>query len=509
MPEALQFGPFVLEPDRRLLSRDGASIELGQRAADLLLALVQAKGAALTKAELLDAAWPDSAVEEGNLTVQIAQLRKVLGTDDQGRELIVTVPRVGYRLVTAPAASQDWPRPTCAVLPFQNLSGVVADDYFADGIVADIITALSRFHHLGVLSRNSTLVYRGKPVDVREVAATLGAAYVLEGSVRRSNDRLRLTAQLVEGQSGVTLWTDRFEGGIDDIFDFQDRITEAVATVVVPAIRASELDHLRQRRPDSVATYDIHLRARALLTTETEADNAAAHALLVQALARDPKNPLVLSHLAWTLEHRMTMGWPALQADDAARCVDYAHRALRHAGGDAQVISQAAMGLLQVGKDYTTGMAAIRQAAQTNPNDLLVLSATGVATMHCGDLDEAVTHFQRALQLAKHDPDVRFALTGLAMICIMRGQFEAALDYASRSLTHNDRFDPTYWMLIAANARLGRHDAAQRWCNSLLALVPGLTLARIRQAQPALHPDRIGAVLEGMRLAGFPEDAAP
>lgn len=508
MSDPILFGPFRFDPTRRRLLRDGSEVELGQRAALLLERLIAAQNGVVSKAELMEAAWPGTAVEEGNLTVQIAGLRKLLGHDAEGRDWIVTVPRLGYRLVTASAAIQGpeaAERPTCAVLPFQTIATPDEASYFADGIVADIITALSRFRALAVLSRNATLPYRDRVSDMREVALALGARYILEGSVQRSDDRLRIHARLVDGDSAITLWTDRFDGDLADIFDVQDRITEAVATVVVPTIQASELALLRQRRPDSAGTYDIQLRARALLSSETEPDNAAAITLLDQALDRDPDNPTILAQAVWALEHRTTMGWPAHGPDDAARCIALARRALRLGTGDALVMAQCAGALVQTAKDYEAGMAVIGDALRINPNDLFVISLAGVLTMHCGDLDEAEAHFRQFLQLAPQDPDIRFSLTSLAMIAIIRGEHEAALGLAARSLAVNDRFDPTYWMLVAANAHLGRMEAARAHLARLQELVPGISLTRIRQGQPARYPDRIGAVLEGLRLAGLPD----
>ncbi len=502
------FGPFQVDLGRGILLREGQTVAVGQRGIALLLALAAAQGQTVPKADLMEAGWPGLAVEEGNLTVQIAQLRKLLGTGPQGQGWIVTVPRLGYRLIlpqVLPPDPEPAGRPTLAVLPFQNLSGEVEADYFADGIVADIITALSRFRQLAVVSRNSSFVYKGRAVDTREVAQALGAGYLLEGSVRRAGDRLRITAQLVEGGSGVTLWTDRFDGNLTEIFDFQDRITESVATLVAPAIEATEVARSRKFRPQSAASYDIYLQARTLQTTETEPDNAMAYAILTEVLRHEPDNALILSHAAWALEHRHTMGWPGLTGDDVQACVDFARRAICLGDGNPLIMAQCAVALVQTGKEYDAGMAVIRDAARSNPNDLYVMAAAGVLTLHCGDLDEAEGYLQRFLRLGPSDPDARFPLTSLGMLHIMRGQFTEALHFAERSLVVNDSFDCTYWVLISAHGHLGQITEAQAFVTKLLNLVPGITLARIRAGQPVRYPERCGRVLAGMRLAGFPE----
>jgi TolB-like protein len=501
-------GPLLFDPEQRTLTRGGSVLELGQRAADLLLALLEAKSAPVTKADLLDRVWPGAVVEEGNLTVQIANLRKQLGTDANGRDWIITVPRLGYRLVV-PDSPAPRPvvnaRPIVAALPFENLSGDPDSDYFADGVVADILTALTRFGKLAVVSRSSSFVYKGRSNDSRTIAAALGAGYLLEGSVRRSGPRLRITAQLVEGATGVTLWTERFDGDLEEVFDFQDRITERVATIVAPAIEATELAQSRQTRPESILTYDILLRAKAFIDDETEPGNRAAHELLEKALQQEPHNPLILGHLVWALEHRCAMGWPLIHPDDVQRCVDYARRGIHQAAGDARIMAHCAIALIQPGRDYDAGKAVIEQAARINPNDLHVLQVSGVMNLHCGDLDTALQFFDRALRLGLPDSSIRFALTGTAHVHILRGNHALALDFASRSLALNDRFDATYWMLIAGHAWLGQIDMARDWLSRLLTIAPDISLSRIVRSQSSRYPERFAPIAEGLRLAGFPE----
>ncbi|MEO8244944.1 MAG: winged helix-turn-helix domain-containing protein [bacterium] len=500
-------GPFIFDPVRRTLTRDGTATDLGQRTADLLAALLDARGAPVSKADLMDSVWPDTTVEEGNLTVQIAQLRKLLGPGPDGHDWIVTVPRVGYRLIqsTTPASAPA-ALPTLAVLPFQALSGEAETDYFADGIVADIITALSRFRLLSVVSRSSAFAYKGRNLDAREVAQALSATYLLEGSVRRAAGRLRITAQLVDGQTGGTLWSNRFDGDLAEVFEFQDRITETVATLVAPAIQAKELLQSRRKRPEHVTTYDTALRARALIDTEDEADNAAALILLQDALVREPDNGSILSLLTWALEHRNVMGWHPAGPDDVTCLIDYARRGIRNAAGDPLVMARCAVALIQVGKDYDAGMSVLEQAVQINPHDLYVRAHAGVMTLHCGELDRAMEHFAWMLRLGPTEPVSRFALTGSAHVQLVQGNNAAALDFATRSLAINDRFDATYWMLIAANAHLGRPDQARVWLNALLAISPDARVSRIVARQPARYSDRFTAVAEGLRLAGLAED---
>jgi TolB-like protein/Flp pilus assembly protein TadD len=505
---SFSFGPFVLDTARGVLRHGNEPLPVGQRALAILQALLEAEGRVVTKTELMERCWPDTIVEDANLTVQIASLRKLLGTQPGEAEWILTVPRVGYRMATGPAEQADAAlpaRPALAVLPFQIFGSDAEQDYFADGVAAEIITALTRFRSFAVVSRSSSFVYKGRTVDIRQVATELGVRYVLEGSVRRAGERLRINAQLVEGTTGAHLWGEHFDGSLADVFDFQDRITEQVATRVEPAIEAAEIQRSRRERPGSIAVYDLYLRAYARIVDESIEGNEEAYALLQKGLAMEPDNAVLLAHAAWVLEHRTTMGWPPIGPDDVERCVTLARRGLQRADGDPRLMAQCGMALLQTGKDYDGGMAVIRAAAAANPNDLSVLAAAGVATMHCGDLDEAMEYMQRSLRLGPNDPDVRFPLTGIAMIEMMRGRYEQALAIAARSLAVNAHFDPTYWMLIAANAHLGRMEEAHRSLQQLSRIAPGVTIAGIRAGQPAKYRERIGTVLEGLRLAGMPE----
>ena len=328
----------------------------------LLEALLNAEGKVVTKAELMDRAWPGTIVEEGNLTVQIAALRRVLGTALNGQVWIATVPRLGYRLVSpgADTNASVLAQPALAVLPFANLGGDPDQDWFADGVVEDIITALSRFRSFAVIARNSSFVYKGGAVDVRQVAQDLGVRYVLEGSVRRAGERLRITAQLVDGSTGAHLWAEHFDGTMADVFDFQDRITERVAVEVEPRIQSAEIAHSRLERPGSIAAYDIYLRILAKNANTSASENAEAYELLTKALALEPDNALLLGHTAWVIDHRCAMGWPPLSPDDVQKCAELARRALQHAAGNPTVMAKCGIALLQTAKEYDLAMVVLQ-----------------------------------------------------------------------------------------------------------------------------------------------------
>jgi TolB-like protein len=488
------FGPFRLEPASGRLLRDGAPLALGHRALALLQALAESKGQLVAKIDLMERVWPGQIVEEGNLTVQIAALRRAMGTDGEGRDWILTVPREGYRLTGWGAESPPPPflpaLPSLAVLPFQNLSGDLEQDYFASGVVDDIITALSRFKSF---------------VVVRQISGGSGARYELTGSVRRAGDRLRINALLAEGASGTQLWSQNFDGTSADVFDFQDRITESVASVIEPNIIAAETDRARRERPQSMAAYDIYLRALAKILAESESDNAEAHRLLTKALELEPNNAVLLGHAAWTFAHRIAMGWTATGPDDRAECLELSRRGLEHAAGNPQVMVHCGMALIEACREYDWGMAVVRAAVEANPNNLMIVTAAGVASIHCGGIDDALAYFHRANRLSPFDAFAHIWLCGAAHCHMILAKYADALEWASRALALNTNFDPTYWMLASANAHLGRMDEAKHFLAELQRLAPGISIARIMAGQPAKDTSRMAAVLEGLRLAGMPE----
>lgn len=505
---SLAIGPHIFEPQRRTLTRGDRVVELGQKASDLLLALLEAQGEPVSKAALMDRVWPDTVVEEGNLTVQIATLRRHLGTDDQGRDWIVTVPRLGYRLVSAAAQTAKPPThlsPALAVMPFVNLGGDTQEDFLADGIVEDLITALSKFTAFAVIARSSSFAYKGRAVDVRLLAEELGMRYVLEGSLRRAGDQVRISAQLVDCESGRHLWADRFDGGMQDVFAVQDRITEAVAGLVEPRILRAEIERARRAPPQNLDAYELYLRALPdVYATRPEA-NARAQALLDQAIALDPGFAPALAVAAQTLLLKIVMAFDGSSAADRARAVDLARRALAVTQEDGFVLNYAGFVLLQIGREYDLGLALLRRAIAENPNDARALNGAGVGELMAGDLQRGADCLLRALRLSPNGFGAHWQLTGLAHIRLVEGNLAEALDWAQRSLAINPGYDATHWMLIASSAYLGDMAAAQRHLEAFLALSPGMTLSRIRAAQYPRDPRRIEVILEGLRLAGLPE----
>ena len=501
-------GSVTFDAERGTLARDGKTESASQRGIALLQALLMADGQPVNKSVLLEAAWPGQIVEEGNLTVQIAALRKALGPMPDGGDWIVTVPRVGYRLLQTQAKMVAEPimLPSLAVLPFQNLSGDPEQDYFADGVVEDIITALARFKSFAVIARNSSFTYKGRAVDVRQVASELGVRYVLEGSVQKAGNRLRITAQLVEGSGGTQIWTRNFDGAVDDVFDFQDTIANSVATLVEPHIQGAEIERSQRERPGSIATYDIYLRALPKLASERDADLVDAYALLTEGLALDPNNALLLALATNVLHSRSTKGRQFIESGDKQKCIELARRGLQYAAGDPTVMAICGMTLLQTARDYDLGMAVIQSAVDANPNSLKIVVHAGIAHLLCGSTEKALDYLHQAARLSPRDPQAHWGLSGIAHVHMIHGNYAEALVWAMHSLATNPNYDPTYWMLIAGHAKLGQMDEARRHLLTFRNLSPEVTIASIQAGQPNKDPNRLAAILDGLRKAGLPEE---
>ncbi|MEO6012062.1 MAG: winged helix-turn-helix domain-containing protein [Devosia sp.] len=493
------FGAFTFDSDREVLSKDGVPLGISHRGAVLLRTLVDAAGTVVEKSALMEAAWPGTFVEEGNLTVQIANLRKTIG-----EPLIVTVPRVGYRFVAPAHASPIMSNggiPSVAVLPFVNLGGDASDDYFADGIVEDLITALSRFGTFSVVSRSSSFVYRGRTVDVREAASELGVRYLLEGAVRRHDKRVRVTAKLLDAETGSHLWADKFDGDLDDIFDFQDAITESVVGLIEPKIRVAEIERARRKRPDSLDAYDLYLRALPLTYSMDAADYGVALDLLRRAIALDPGFALAQAHAAWVIEKRLTWGLAPIGPDDKGECLALVRAALLADPTEPIVLAVAGWLSLVIDGDVETALGALRRAAAANPNNLIVLGLWGFGNFLAGDMDEAALTFERALRLSPNAPDVYGWLSGMGTTHLLRGDFEAAIEWGLKSLATYNEWPMTYWSLIPAYAHLDRMDEARAALGRLLAIAPNSRASAIA-LNPGV-PGRLEIMRTGLIKAGL------
>lgn len=421
--------------------------------------------------------------------------------------LIVTVPRIGYRLVTTANSEESRAsgRPSIAVLPFANLSSSIEQDYLADGVVEDLITALSRFKTFAVAARTSSFAYKGRSVDARAAALELGVRYLLEGSVRRSGDKMRVTAQLIDGASGAHLWAETFDGAVTDIFDFQDRITRSAIGLIEPQIRRAEIDRSRRKRPESLDAWDLYVQALPLVYSTSATNHSTAIVLLDRAIAIDPSYAPALALGAWAREKRKTVGGAEPPgADDAKISFALAERALEADPDDPVVI--ALMGWLRMlfRRDFS-GLQLCMRAVALNPNNLLVLNWATVSNLFGGDLDDAIAFATRAVELSPMSPDTYVCLNDIAWGHMLAGRFEVSLEWARRTLDVNDTYVYTHIDIAVACAHLGRIAEARAAVATALRLRPDFTVAERVGFFPIRAPERIERIADGLRKAGMPE----
>ena len=422
----------------------------------------------------------------------------------QGEEL--PQPETQTTPKSAPAESrQVSEKPSIAVLPFANMSNDPEQEYFADGMVEDIITALSHIRQWRVVARNSSFVYKGRNVDIREVARDLSVRYVLEGSVRKSANRLRITGQLIDAESGTHIWADKFDGDLADVFELQDKITESVVGAIEPSLLVAEIERSNRKLPDDLGAYDLYLKALPNLYAMRPDQNKLALDLLHQAIDLDPYYAPALAFLAWGYEQRLVRDWGAHGEDDSGTAIALAHRAIAADRNDAHVMVTAGFVLLMVARDYERGLQAVDRAKELNPNIAFVSMLIGVSQTFAGDPEEALIHFDNAIRVSPGDPGAFFfyALAGLShLFC---GRPAEAHELARKAARMYSDWDSTYWALIPALVQLGRTDEARSNLPKFLELSPNATVTRLGELLPVRNPDYLNLILDGMAKAGLPE----
>jgi adenylate cyclase len=507
----LTFGPFVLDTRTGTLLRQGKPIAVSYRAIRLLTALLKRPGEVLSKSDLIEAAWQGTAVEEGNLAVQIASLRKLLALQPDGSEWIATIPRVGYRFAglierqasgTAEHAdtSQAESRPSIAVLPFLNLSDDATQDYFADGIVADIITGLSRIRWLLVIARNSSFVYKGRAVDVRQIGRELGVRYILEGGVRKVRSRLRINAQLLDAASGAHLWADRFDGAVKDVFDLQDDITEKVVAVVEPNLRKSEIERSRRKHPANLDAYDLYLHALPHTASQMPADARVAMPYLERALCIDPDYAAAHALLAWC--HEWCFARDGFAEADKLAAIQHARAALVSSTDDATALAIAGFVVTMLSKDHGAGLTATERALQLNPSCATAMYLGAIANAFAGRSATAVTLADRALRLSPFDPLAYQAHFARGAAAMQAERYDEAAVHFQSALEATSRLSSLYFFGAAALAMAGQPSDAQPLARVGLDMEPTF---RHRMFAELMVPQLANKLAEGCRRLGLPQ----
>jgi TolB-like protein/Tfp pilus assembly protein PilF len=512
----LEFGPFQLDSVAEILFRGSEPIVLGQRAVALLRLLLEQAGTPVSKQSLIDAAWPNLAVEESNLTVQIAALRRVFADISGGAEWIETLPRRGYRYVGPvvvtrnPAEAADGQRPvlalpdkpSVAVLPFLNLNDDPEQEYFADGMVEDIIAGLSRIKWLFVVARNSSFTYKGMAVDVKRVGRELGVRYLLQGSLRKDGNRVRVSAQMVEAETGGHLWTERFDRPLDDIFALQDEIALNVVGAIEPSLRRAEIERVKRKRPDSLDAYDLVLQSQSDVFSGMPARVTKALILLERALALDPA--YALAHAFAAMCHHCLFLRAGLLEESRAASIRHAQAAILHGQDDALALTFAGFSIGMDGHDHDAGFAALEAALAFSPSSAITYNVGGVMFGWAGEAERAIEWGERAMRLSPFDPWAWSAFHAFALGHFHRGRYEEAARAARKAVQLNPGHSISHMLLVAPLAKLGRMKEAEAAAARVLELQPGFRYSR-QFSGVDCAPALAAALGEALHSAGLPE----
>jgi TolB-like protein len=507
--DEVSFGRFRLDLRHRKLTGEGAPIELKSKAFDILAVLASAQGEVVTKDELMAKVWPGLVVEESNIQVHVSALRKALGEARDRPVHLFTVPGRGYRLVGAqpspvemadPRALPD--RPSIAVLPFQNMSSDAEQEYFADGMVEDIITELSRIKWLFVIARNSSFVYKGKAVDIRQLGQDLGVHYVLQGSVRKSGDRVRIAAQLIEARGGVQVWAERYDRLLGDIFAVQDEIAMSVIGAIEPGLRKIEVERIKRKRPDSLDAYDLVLQALPFIYKLMPEGSAPAIPLLQKALLLEPDYSFAHAALAWCFHIRFGRG--GLSEEDRRSAIHHAHAAVSGAGDDATALAISAFVIWFEEHDVTTAFDLFDRALAISNSNFVALSTSAVALAWSGKSELAIERAQHALKLSPFDSQNHLSYQALAGANFHLKRYAEACEAARRAVELNPSFSVPYAYLTAALICSGRDQEARTAAQSVLKLDPSFTIRRF-SATVGVKPEVFLAFANAWREAGLPE----
>jgi len=415
----------------------------------------------------------------------------------------------GGRAVAEPArpALSLPDKPSIAVLPFQNLSGDPEQEYFADGMVEDIITALSRMRWLFVIARNSSFTYKGRAVDVKQVARELGVRYVLEGSVRKAASRVRIAGQLIDGSTGAHLWADRFEGALEDVFDLQDQVTASVVGAIAPKLEQAEIERAKHKPTESLDAYDYYLRGMASFYRQTREGTSEALRMFYRAIELDPDFALAHGAAAYCYCMRKAYSWMADRGQEIAETARLARRAVALGKDDASALSHAGYALAFVVGDLDDGAAFIDRAIALNPNLAVAWYYSGYSRLYLGEPDSAIEHFARAMRLSPLDPLIAWMEAATAYAHFFAGRYGVASSWAEMALRDSPDQLNALRIAAASNALAERLEQAQKILARLQQLEPALRVSNVRdRLGPYRRPDYMARYEEGLRRAGLPEE---
>jgi TolB-like protein len=396
-------------------------------------------------------------------------------------------------------------KPSIAVLPFQNMSGDVDQEYFADGIVEEIITALSRFRHLFVIARNSSFIYKGRAVDVKAIGRELGVRYVLEGSVRKAGTRVRIAGQLVDATTGAHLWAERFEGALEYIFDLQDQVTVSVVGAIAPKLEQAEIERSKRKPTDSLDAYDYYLRGIACVHRWSREGSTEALRLFNKAIELDSDFAAAYGMAARCYSQRKVSGWMTDRQKEAAEAERLARQAAELGRDDPIALYAAGMALAYVVGDLDEGAALIDRALSLNPNLAWAWLFSGWVRVWLGQPEVAIEHETKAMRLSPHDSAFFNMQAATALAHFFAGRYVEALSWVERAIRAQPNHIIALCTAAATSALLGRDGEAKTALARLRQLDPALRISNLKEVIPIRQPEHFAIWAEGLRKAGLPE----
>ena len=513
------FEEYAFDTDWRELHRGADVVSIAPQVFDLLEYLIRNRERVVTKDDLINAVWNGRIVSDAALTTRLNAARSAIGDSGEEQRLIKTLPRKGFRFVgqvrearevagpnpgDAPESAPAVPdKPSIAVLPFENMSGDPEQEYFADGMVEEIITALSRFKWLFVIARNSSFTFKGKAVDIKEVGRRLGVRYVLEGSVRKASGKVRITGQLIDAATGAHIWADRFERDMTDIFALQDDVTLAVVSAIQPKLFQTEIALATRRRPEDLTAYDFFLRALQQAILATREGLAEALRLVQRALELDPGFAAAAALAGECHTENVLRSYAVDPQFDRKEAVRLMRLALSLDDGDPDTLATAAsISALLVG-DCETEIEMSDRAVTLNPNSYHAWNRRGWVYKIAGQPEEAIRSFERAMRMSPVDPQLYSTFTGMGFAFIELRRFDEAIVAGKKALRHNPCYPGPYRCLASAFAHLGRDAEAREAAARVLKIDPAFTIsAWIARSQVSKNAK---LMIEGFRKAGLPE----
>jgi TolB-like protein/Flp pilus assembly protein TadD len=512
------FEDYTFDTDRRELHRETDAVSITPQVFDLLDYLIRNRERVVSKDDLIKAIWNGRSVSDAALTTRLNAARGAIGDSGEEQRFIKTLPRKGFRFVgqvrearkvaglnpgDAPESAPAVPdKPSIAVLPFENMSGDPEQEYFADGMVEEITTALSRFKWLFVVDRNSSFTFKGKAVDVKEVGRRLGVRYVLEGSVRKGSGKVRITGQLIDAVTSAHLWADRFERDLIDVFALQDEVTVAVVSAIEPKMLQAEIAMATRRRPENLTAYDYFLRALPQYYLATREGFAEVIRLAHRALELDPRFGSAAALAGDCHVNNVVLGYANDPQFDRKEAVRLARLALSIDDSDPDTLSRVAVISAFIVGDSEAEIEMADRAVALNPNSWRTWNNRGWVYRVAGLPEEAIRSFERAVRMSPVDPLLYMTFLGIGAALIELGRFDEAIVVLKKALRQNPSYMPACRCLASAFAHLGRdaeaHDAAAR----ALEIDPAFTVSAFIARGAGKN---VKLLIEGLRKAGLPE----